>query len=272
MCQILVSGEGVDDDAIFFRAVTRALLGHDQEAEDGFAALPVENQYMVDSWKYVAAAHYPQEQRLQVQRNDRQEVGRLFTGTYTILEEALSAARSDGLVCEFGVFHGKSIRIIASMVGPQVPVDGFDTFEGIPEAWGDEPAGSYTAAAEVPERVPDNVRFHIGLFADTLPGYVASLAPPEVLPVRLINVDCDLYQGTVEILHYLANRIGPGTVIVFDEYLMTPTWPEDEYKAFQEACAKFGWEYEYLIFSLFSKQVVVRITASDSFVGPDAAP
>ena len=272
------TGKEADDDNIsravarshlgrFFRAVAKALLGHDQEAEADFAALPVECQYMVDSWKYIAAVHYPQEQRLQgVQPNDQQEVGRLFTGPYTILEEALASARPDGLVCEFGVFHGKSIRIIASMVGPQVPVDGFDTFNGIPEAWGDDPAGTYTAASEIPP-VPDNVRFHVGLFSDTLPGYVASLEPPEDLPVRLINVDCDLYQGTVEILHHLANRIGPGSVILFDEYLMNQTWKHDEYKAFQEACTKFGWEYEYLSFSLFSKQAVVRITASESFVG-----
>lgn len=254
----------------FFRAVTNILLGHDQEAEAAFATLPVECQYMVDSWNYIATTHYPQEQHVlqsvqPVQQNGRRKVGRLFTGPFTILEEALASARPNGLVCEFGVFHGKSIRILASMVGQDI-VDGFDTFEGIPEAWGDDPAGTYTAAAEIPP-VPDNVRFHVGLFSDTLPGYVASLEPPEDLPVRLINVDCDLYQGTVEILHHLANRIGPGCVICFDEYLMTPTWPEDEYKAFQEACAKFKWEYEYLSFSLFSKQVVVRITASESFVG-----
>jgi len=258
-------GDGVDDDARFFRAVARALLGHDQEAEDDFAALPMERQYMVDGWRYIDT-HYRKE------RGD-DAWHRLFSGTYTNLAQGLSAARSDGLICEFGVFHGKSIRLLASMVNnSQTPVDGFDTFEGIPEAWGPEAAGTYTAAAEVPD-VPDNVRFHIGLFADTLPGYVESLnSSPEELPVRLINVDCDLYQGTVEILHYLANRIGPGTVIIFDEYLMHPTWPEDEYKAFQEACDTFGWEYEYLSFSLFSKQAVVRITASKSFGGSNAAP
>lgn len=169
-------------------------------------------------------------------------------------------------MCEFGVFHGKSIRLLAEMVGQNTPVDGFDTFEGIPEDWGNEAAGAYTAAGQVPA-APDNVRFHVGLFADTLPGYVASLAPPEELPVRLINVDCDLYQGTVEILEYLAPRIGPGTVLIFDEYLMHPTWPEDEHRAFKEACASYGWEYEYLTFSLVSKQAVVRITKSASFRG-----
>ena len=277
---------------LFFRGVAKKLLRHnpvDVVGAADFAALPVNDeydcQYMVDSWEYIAkntAANKNLEQpqtweEMLASREERITGSRLFTGPHTMLKEALDAARPDGLVCEFGVFHGKSIRLLAEMVNdPLQLVEGFDTFEGIPEAWGAEnPKGTYTAAAELPQRVPDNVRFHVGLFSETLPGYVATLEENEassnvstpITPVRLINVDCDLYQGTVEILHYLANRIGPGTVIVFDEYLMTRTWPEDEYKAFQEACTLFGWEYEYLSFSLFSKQAVVRITASKSFVG-----
>jgi len=255
-------------DGRFFRAVAQRLLNgldvesHGTAIETELAALPPDCHYMIESWNY-AKSHYPKEHLWQ------RPQGRFFAGTHAMLTEALGLARPDGIVCEFGVFHGKSIRLLGSMVGPENPVDGFDTFEGIPEAWGDEPAGTYTAAAEIPQRVPPNVRFHVGLFADTLPGYVASL-PPE-LPARFINVDCDLYQGTVEILHYLADRIGPGTVIIFDEYFMCPTWREDEYKAFQEAVEKFGWEYDYLGFSLSSKQVAVKITASKSFVGPPAA-
>ena len=244
--------------AKFYRSVAHGLLHGDRNVVSSSV-----DQYLRDSWKYTMS-HYPSEL---LERNPQ---GRIFAGTHTMLGEALRMARPDGIVAEFGVFHGKSIRLISEMVGPNNPVDGFDTFTGIPEQWGEEEAGSYTASNEIPERIPENVRFHVGLFADTLPGYVASLPPPEELPVRLVNIDCDLYQGTKEILQYLSNRIGPGSVLIFDEYLMTPTWPEDEYKAFQEACEKFGWEYEYLGFSLFSKQVSVRITASESFVGPKA--
>ena len=242
--------------AKFYMSVARGLQEKDEDVIEGFV-----HQSMLDSWKY-AYENYPKALL------EKQPQGRVFSGTYAMLEEALQMARPDGIVAEFGVFHGKSIRLISSMTSSAV--DGFDTFEGIPEQWGDEPAGSYTANKEIPERVPNNVRFHVGLFSDTLPGYVASLPPPEQLPVRMLNIDCDLYQGTVEILHYLSDRIGPGSVLIFDEYLMTPTWKEDEYKAFQEACEKFGWEYEYLGFSLFSKQVSVRITSSRSFLGPKA--
>jgi tetratricopeptide (TPR) repeat protein len=252
-------GSAVDEDVKLYKAIAQHILGRGGGQFD-LEAMRQLYSFKVSSWEYVLN-HPP---------TTRPEYWHIFSGTATLLHDALCAARPDGLICEFGVFHGKSIRLLASLVGPHVTVDGFDTFEGIPEQWGDEPAGSYTAASEIPERCPLNVRFHVGLFADTLPGYVEAVGPPEKVPVRLINVDCDLYQGTVEIMEYLAPRIGPGTVIVFDEYLMTPTWIDDEYKAFQEAVQKFGWTYDYLAYSLFSKQAVVRILESASFVGPPA--
>jgi len=48
-------------------------------------------------------------------------------------------------------------------------------------------------------------------------------------------------------------------VIVFDEYIVNENWREDEFKAFQESVLTYGWKYEYLYFSFFTKQVVVRI-------------
>eukprot|EP00522_Entomoneis_paludosa_P015811 CAMPEP_0172453126 /NCGR_PEP_ID=MMETSP1065-20121228/10587_1 /TAXON_ID=265537 /ORGANISM="Amphiprora paludosa, Strain CCMP125" /LENGTH=498 /DNA_ID=CAMNT_0013205295 /DNA_START=12 /DNA_END=1508 /DNA_ORIENTATION=- len=255
----------VEEDAKLYRAMAHYILLREGDNEQDnnnnadIVAMTQEQPHKVESWNYVL--QHPPTTSTNVWHQ------RLFSGTATLLQDALQAARPDGLICEFGVFHGKSIRLLASLVDASTTIDGFDTFEGIPEEWGDEPAGSYTAAAEIPQRCPANVQFHVGLFAETLPQYVQS-TNPATTPVRLINVDCDLYQGTVEIMEFLAPRIGPGTVIVFDEYLMTPTWVDDEYKAFQEAVQKFGWEYEYLAYSLFSKQAVVRITKSDSFVGP----
>ena len=60
-------------------------------------------------------------------------------------------------------------------------------------------------------------------------------------------------------LDHLAARIAPGSVILFDEYLCTSRWREDEHKAFQEAVARHGWRYRYRAFNLFAKQAVVVI-------------
>lgn len=166
----------------------------------------------------------------------------------------LSQAPKDGLVLEFGVRFGNTIRQIAELVGPGQVVHGFDSFEGLPEAWHKEAKGSYSTKGEIPT-VPKHVRLHQGWFEDTLPAFLESY-PGDV---RLLNIDCDIYSSTKTVLELLAPRIKPGAVIVFDEYIGNEQWREDEFKAFQEAIARYGWQYEYLCFSLFTKQVAVRI-------------
>ncbi|MDD5177608.1 MAG: tetratricopeptide repeat protein [Sterolibacterium sp.] len=164
----------------------------------------------------------------------------------------IDSAPSTGLVLEFGVRHGTSIRQIASLVAQEV--HGFDSFEGLPEAWHDEPRGSYSTNGRIPA-VPENVILHKGWFEDTIPGFLKKHGAP----VRFMNIDCDIYSSTKTILELFAERILPGTVIVFDEYIGNKRWREDEFKAFQEAADKYAWSYEYLGFSFCTKQVVLRI-------------
>ena len=165
----------------------------------------------------------------------------------------INSANSTGLVMEFGVRHGTAIRQIASLVGSQ-EIHGFDSFEGLPEDWGNKPHGSYSTGGVVPD-VPENVILHKGWFEDTIPSFLEQFSEP----VRFMNIDCDIYSSTKTILELFAHRIISGTVLVFDEYIGNEGWREDEFKAFQEATVQYGWEYEYLGFSFCTKQVVVRI-------------
>ena len=164
----------------------------------------------------------------------------------------IEAAENDGLVLEFGVRFGNSIRQIASLVKQEV--HGFDSFEGLPDAWNKLPKGSYSTRGFIPS-VPVNVILHKGWFEETLPGFIAK----HQAPIRFINIDCDIYKSTKTVLELLAEQIIPGTVIAFDEYIGNTSWREDEFKAFQEAVLRFGWRYEYLCFSFMTKQVAVRI-------------
>ncbi len=163
---------------------------------------------------------------------------------------AIGAAINEGLVLEFGVNFATSIRQIASLAAQEV--HGFDSFEGLPEAWHGEPRGSYTTKGTLPA-VPENVFLHQGWFEDTLPPFLERFRGP----VRLVHIDCDLYSATRTVLESLAGRIVPGSVIVFDEYFGHEHWREDEFRAFQETVAKHHWRYDYLCFS--AKQAVVRI-------------
>ncbi len=165
---------------------------------------------------------------------------------------ALAAAKVSGMVLEFGVRHGNSIIQLAALANQRV--HGFDSFEGIPEDWHDEGRGSYSTKGVIP-KVPNEVTLHQGWFDQTLPAFLMQHAGP----ARLINIDCDIYSSTKTVLDSLASRIVIGTVIIFDEYIGNEHWRKDEYKAFQEAVAKFNWRYEYLCFSFFTKQVAIRI-------------
>jgi len=174
---------------------------------------------------------------------------------WQIFRLGLAAANEHGLVLEFGVRFGRSIRQIASLVDG--PVHGFDSFEGLPEAWHHEPQGSYSTRGVLPQ-VPPQVSLHAGWFEHTLPNFLQQ----QPGPARFINIDCDLYSSTRTVLDLLAERIVPGTVIVFDEYIGNAHWRDDEFKAFQEAVARHGWAYDYLAFSFATKQVVVRLRAA----------
>lgn len=114
--------------------------------------------------------------------------------------------------------------------------------------------------------VSQNVKFYKGLFSDTLPYFLEEEEEEEddddddeQRPVRLMNIDCDMYASTKDVFDAIHNRIRSGTIIIFDEYVGNPHWKEDEIKAFQEAVKEFGWEYEYLGISMVSQQAVVRI-------------
>ena len=176
--------------------------------------------------------------------------------TYDMIQLALQNSRpmKGGLILEFGVYHGKTIRMIASHF-PDRDVHGFDTFTGIPEDWHLTPSGSYSTHGAVPS-APDNVSFHVGLFSQTLPSFLEQHDGP----VEFMNVDCDLYSSTRDIFDAVYDRIVPGSIIVFDEYVMNPNWEKDEYKAFQETVLKRGWGYEYIAISLITGQAIVRIT------------
>jgi hypothetical protein len=165
---------------------------------------------------------------------------------------ALDGAAKDGLVMEFGVRFGTSIRQIADLVDQDV--HGFDSFEGLPEAWHHEPKGTYSTKGVLPS-VQENVFLYSGWFEETLPDFIDKHQDP----VRFINIDCDIYSSTKTVLDLLSGQIGQGTVIVFDEFIGNENWREDEFKAFQEAVQTYGWAYEYLGFSFMTKQVVVRI-------------
>ena len=177
---------------------------------------------------------------------------RMFGLKPTLLRWALTRAERPGLVAEFGVRRGTSLRVIADAAGQEV--HGFDSFEGLPQGWNNAPAGVLGCDLELPQ-VPDTVQLHAGWFAQTLPEFVAEGVPP----VRFLNLDSDIYSSTREVLWALAPGIGPGTILVFDEFIGNRSWADDEYKAFIEFAQAFGVAWQIIALGLYSKQAVIEI-------------
>jgi hypothetical protein len=135
-----------------------------------------------------------------------------------------AAALGDGLLLEFGVARGTTIRAIAA-TGRRVV--GFDSFRGLPEDWR-ESAKAGAFGCGVPE-VPANVELEIGMIEDTLPAFLAR--NPD--PIRFLHIDTDLYAPARFILNACKSRI-QRVIVVFDEFFNYPGWEDHEYRAFTE--------------------------------------
>lgn len=172
-----------------------------------------------------------------------------------LMDYAFAQAPGEGLVLEFGVASGASLRHLAALTARQV--HGFDSFGGLPEDWSGtkEKSGAFSQRGRLP-KVPGNVTLHPGWFEQTLPPFLA--AHPG--PAAFLHVDCDLYSSTAAIFAALRARIQSGTVILFDEYFNYPGWRGHEYKAFQEFIATSGLKYKYIGVSAEKGHVAVRIT------------
>jgi len=165
-----------------------------------------------------------------------------FKDRYELFRHSISKVSADGLFFEFGVANGDSINFLASLT-PDITVYGFDSFEGIPEAWGDMPKG-YFRLNELP-KVRRNVKLVVGLFQETLEPFLEG----HTEKAKFIHMDADLYSSTKYVLFTLAknNRLMKGTIIQFDElFNYLGWWDTGEYKAFIKFVREFNVAFEYL--------------------------
>jgi tetratricopeptide (TPR) repeat protein len=184
---------------------------------------------------------------------DIKPIPKLLGSGHTVLKKAYEAiSLQHGLILEFGVRHGTSIRQLASLTSQ--PIYGFDSFEGLPEDWHQESKEVYSTRGKIP-KVPAHVTLIPGWFEETLPLFLEKHGED----IALINIDCDIYSSTKTVLDLLSPRIKKGTIILFDEYIGNLHWEEDEHKAFMESIDTHQWKYEYLFYSAYTKQVAVKI-------------
>jgi hypothetical protein len=145
-----------------------------------------------------------------------------------VLRWACRQAPAEGVFVECGVYHGFSLNRLAGWSDREM--HGFDSFEGLPEAWKPgEPAGSYSTHGKLPD-VPGGVQLHPGWFEQSLPRFACELDQP----IALLHIDCDLYSSTTTVLENLGGQLHSEAVIVFDDFLGFPGYRDHEFRAAHE--------------------------------------
>jgi hypothetical protein len=153
-----------------------------------------------------------------------------------------------GLWCEFGVYKGDSLRLLAGRRGT-ARVVGFDSFGGLPEDWREGYAKGHFSL-EAPPSV-DGAEIVVGLFADTLPHFDDRGAP-----ITLLHVDCDIYASAACVLEWAQPRLAAGAVVVFDELWSYAGFEEHEMRALYEAHER-GMRWEWL--AAVGERVSIRV-------------
>lgn len=182
---------------------------------------------------------------------------RNFQCDYDLHEWAVSQTNAEllsrGMVLEFGVATGRTLNHFAKLI-PGKTIHGFDGFSGLPENWNWNFSAGHFKRTMLPS-VRKNCRLVVGWFDQTLNKFLKD--KPQ--PVALLHIDCDLYSSTKYVLNELKDRIVPGTIIVFDEYLNFPGWEQDEHRAWSEFVQANNVKFEYLGFVSKHQQVVLRV-------------
>jgi hypothetical protein len=130
----------------------------------------------------------------------------------------------------------------------------FDSFEGLPEDWRENITKGTFDRRGLP-RVRANVTPVRGWFDQTLPGFLAQHPGT----AAFLHINCDLDSSTRTVLGLFADRVRPGTILLFDPYLNYSGWVPGEYKAFQEFIAATGYTSRYILYCNHAEQVVVQL-------------
>jgi len=169
---------------------------------------------------------------------------------------------SDELMLDLGVWLGWSTRLTSEASGRMIY--GFDTFEGLVEDWQIEDQflikqGTFaltdplaqrfirdtgvTLHDGIPAALGRRVQFVKGRTYDTLAPF---LAERPGAPIRLFHMDLDTYESCLHALETCKDRFIEGSILVFDEYLVT----NGEMLAFFEFQKRYGVEFQYRAWGL----------------------
>jgi hypothetical protein len=186
---------------------------------------------------------------------------------HTLLWEASRLALprrqdSDELLLDLGVWIGWSTRLISDACDRTVY--GFDTFSGLVEDWQVDDQivfkrGTFSLSEPLAQRFirDTGVSLHDGLPAalgrkvqfirgSTYETLAPFLADRPAAPIRLFHMDLDTYESCLHALETCKDHFIEGSILVFDEYLVT----NGEMRAFYEFQSQYELKWRYRAWGL----------------------
>jgi hypothetical protein len=141
---------------------------------------------------------------------------------------------------EFGVAGGTSFKWwLEKNKNEHARFFGFDTFEGLPEKWGNFEKGSMAHAMDSLNINDQRASFHKGLFQDSLVPFLEGYNNQNR---KLIHLDADLFSSTIFVLSQFFRFLKPGDILLFDEFAV----PQHEFLAFKIFTESFYVKYEVI--------------------------
>jgi hypothetical protein len=198
---------------------------------------------------------------------------------HTLLWEASLLARPclencHELVFDLGVWIGWSTRLISDACDRTVY--GFDTFSGLVEDWKLEndqvlKRGTFSLSepfaqhfmrdtgvsfdGDLPAALGRKVQFIRGSTYDTLAPFLADRPGASI---RLFHMDLDTYESCLHALETCKDRFVEGSILVFDEYLVTSA----EMRAFYEFQSRYDLEWRYRAWGLEIMEMNVEMVVA----------
>jgi hypothetical protein len=145
-----------------------------------------------------------------------------------------------GCILEFGVYKGRSIKILAKLFNDR-NIYGFDCWKGLPISFGTHWKEN-TFQSDKIKKDKKNIKLIDGYFEDSLPNFIKNFNEE----ISFIHIDCDIYSSTLTIFKYLQEHIKKGTIISFDEIIGYDEYLYHELLAF----------YQFIKFKKFNYSVI----------------
>lgn len=141
---------------------------------------------------------------------------------YTLKELARSLRNVEGSIAECGSYVGVSAWFIANEL-PKVDFYLFDSFEGLstPGSFDIAPAGIQQWNKGDMLATEDILKWNLQEFDSIhiMKGWIpARFVEIKDIRFRLVHIDVDLYQPTLDSLEFFYGRVNPGGMIVMDDY------------------------------------------------------